>query len=242
MGDQQNSIASPEDLYGVPLDGFTSARDALAARLKDEGDSAGAKAAKALKKPTLPAWTVNQLARQEGETLHRLMELRDEMADAAGPDEIRRLSTERKRITSALLQGAEAILSEAGHPANANTLDAVAKTLQSGGSDEDRLRLLKGTLDRPLNPSGFEGLGGFDAFATPTSTEEQETTDPAAIRKAEKLAAAASEAEREASDLSNRAEKARRTADELEFEAESARKRAERARKKADQALDAAGE
>ena len=241
MSADHDSIRSPDELYGVPLDEFTSARDALVARLKEEDDAAGAKAVKALKKPTLPAWTVNQLARQEAETLHRLMELRDEMTDATGPDEIRRLAAERKRVASTLVQRAEAILGEAGHPANATTLDAVAKTLQSGGSEEDRVRLLQGTLVRPLDPSGFEGLGGFEAFAPQPSTDQEEPADTAAARKAEKLAAAASEAEREAAELTSRAEKARSAADELEFEAESARKKAERARKKADKALDAAG-
>lgn len=238
MGDEHDQIKSTEELYAVARDEFTSARDTLVARLKDEGDAAGATATKALRKPTLPAWTVNQLARREAETLHRLMELRDEMTDAAGPEDIRRLSAERKHVTSALLQRAEEILTEAGHPANANTLDAVSQTLQSGGSEEDRIRLLQGTLDRPLDPSGFEGVGGFEAFAPQHPTEQEETTDRAAVRKAEKLAAVASEAEREAAELTSRAEKARRAADELEFEAEAARKKAERARRRADQALD----
>ena len=241
MSDGREQVGSQEELYALSLDEFTGARDALAARLKDEGDAAEAKDVKALRKPTLPAWTVNQLARREAETLHRLMELRDEMSTAGGPDDIRRLANERKRATHALLQRAEEILTESGHPAAAGTLDAVAKTLQSGGSEEDRVRLLQGTLDRPLSPSGFEGLGGFDAFSPSESGEEDEPADRTAALKAEKLAAAAVEAEGEAADLGSRAEKARRAAEKLEFEAEAARKKAERARKRADDALDAAG-
>lgn len=241
MSSTVEPVESAEDLYGLPLDNFTGARDGLAARLKDAGDTDSAKAVKALRKPTLPAWTVNQLARRESETLHRLMELRDELTGTSGPDEIRKLAGERKTATASLLRRAEEILTDAGHSAGAGTLDDVAKTLQAGGSDDERVRLLQGALDRPLSPSGFEGLGGFEAFAPETTAEEPEKVDRAPVRKAEKLAEAAAEAERLAADLGHRAERARKEAKELELDAESARKKAERARKKADEALDGAG-
>lgn len=236
-----STAQSGEDLYGLPLEDFTSARDDLAARLKKEGDATAAKSIKSLRKPTLPAWTVNQLARSEAETLHRLMELRDEMTDATGPGDIRRLAGERKHATAALLKRAEEILEAAGHSSGANTLDAVAKTLQAGASDDDRVRLLQGTLDRPLSPSGFEGFGGFEAFQPASeSGDDDAPSNAAALRKAEKLADAATEAERAAHDLARRAEDARKQAETLEMEAESARRKAERARKRADDALDAA--
>lgn len=236
-GSSRRSARIEEDLYGLPLDDFTSARDGLAARLKDAGDTDSAKAVKALRKPTLPAWTVNQLARRDQETLHRLIELRDELTDTSGPDEIRRLAGERKSATASLLRRAEEILTDGGHSAGASTLDAVAKTLQAGGSEDERVRLLQGTLDRPLSPSGFEGLGGFEAFAPETADEAPAKVDRAAERKAEKLASKAAEAERLAADLGRRAERVRKDAEELERDAESARRKAERARKKADEAL-----
>ena len=236
-GSSRRSAETAEDLYAVPLDDFTSARDELAARLKEAGESDSAKAVKALRKPTLPAWAVNQLARRESETLHRLMELRDELTETSGPEEIRRLAGERKSATASLLRRAEEILSDAGHSAGASTLDAVAKTLQAGGSDDERVRLLQGTLERPLSPTGFEGLSGFEALAPETDAEVPEKVDRAAERRAEKLASAATEAERIASDLGRRAERARKEAEELERDAESARRKAERARKKADEAL-----
>ena len=236
-----STAQSSEELYGLPLEEFTSARDDLAARLKKEGEAEEAKSIKSLRKPTLPAWTVNQLARREAETLHRLMELRDEMADATGPEDIRRLAGERKHATAALLKTAEEILEEAGHSSGASTLDAVARTLQAGASDDDRVRLLQGILDRPLSPSGFEGFGGFDAFQpTGEKAGDDAPSNSAALRKAEKLANAAAEAERAAHELARRAEDARKQAETLEMEAESARRKAERARKKADDALDAA--
>jgi hypothetical protein len=48
---------SVDRLYELPLDEFVAARDALAKERKDP-------AVKKLRKPTVPAWAVNQLARR----------------------------------------------------------------------------------------------------------------------------------------------------------------------------------
>src|SRR5256885_1710261 len=53
-----------DELYGLPLRDFTKARDDHARRLRKEGRREVADAVKALRKPTLPAWALNQLARR----------------------------------------------------------------------------------------------------------------------------------------------------------------------------------
>ena len=53
-------------LYELPLEEFTAARNALA---KETGDAA----LKQLKKPTVPAWAVNQLARRREVDMRRLL-------------------------------------------------------------------------------------------------------------------------------------------------------------------------
>lgn len=231
-----------DDLYSLPLDEFTQARDELAGSLKSKGDQEAAAAVKALRKPSLPAWAVNQLARHEMESLHRLLELRDALADAHEAKEMRSLSAERRSVMSHLVERAEEILEESGHSAAASTIDAVSKTLQAGGSDEERDRMSRGVLDRPLEPSGFEGIGGFEAF-TAGAEEEPVPARPsaAARRKAEKLAADAESAEREAGELNTEAERATRVAEQTRERAEKAATRAERLRAKADAALDELG-
>lgn len=232
-------VERAEDLYALPLDEFISARDELAKRLRDEGDEAGARDVKALRKPSLPAWAVNQLARAEAEDVRRLFELRDEIAGASGAAELRRLTEQRRRVLAGLLARAEEVLVTAGHSAAAATTDAISKTLQAGGSDEERALIESGTLDRPLTPTGFEGLGGFE-FGTDFGEDEPAESRPsaAARRTAERLDAEAREAEIEARDLSAAAEAATREAEELARRAEKARRRAEKARQKADAALD----
>ena len=50
-----------DQLYGLPLEEFTKARDAEARRLRAEGDKDAAAAVKALEKPTKAAWAINQV-------------------------------------------------------------------------------------------------------------------------------------------------------------------------------------
>ena len=52
-------------LYALPLDEFTARRNELAKRLKKEGEGEAADEVASLVKPSVPAWTINQLARRQ---------------------------------------------------------------------------------------------------------------------------------------------------------------------------------
>jgi hypothetical protein len=69
-------------LYGLPLEEFTAARNELASRLRGEGRRDEAEEVKRLAKPTLVAWTVNQLALGERAAVKRLLELADRQREA----------------------------------------------------------------------------------------------------------------------------------------------------------------
>src|SRR5713226_9529841 len=60
-------------LFGIPLTEFISARKSLAARLKKEGHGEQANRVKALVKPSISAWAVNQLYWQHREAFDRLI-------------------------------------------------------------------------------------------------------------------------------------------------------------------------
>jgi len=63
--------AEVEGLYGLPLEEFIKARDALARRrAREAGKEAGA-AVKALRKPSVAAWALNQLARRAAASSQR---------------------------------------------------------------------------------------------------------------------------------------------------------------------------
>jgi hypothetical protein len=224
------------DLYSLPLAEFTQGRNELAEHLQKEGKDDEARRVKALRKPALPAWAVNQLARDEPESIKRLLRLRDEMASFSSPDDLRRLAGEKRGLLSSLIERAREILEQAGHSAGATTTDAIAKTLQAGASEEERSRIQQGTLDRPLAPTGFESMTGFEIQAS-DSPEPALKPDRGARRKAEKLSKEAVAAEREALRLGQQAEQASRQADELGARAERARQRAEDLRARAEDAI-----
>ncbi|MBA3735112.1 MAG: hypothetical protein H0W90_07940 [Actinobacteria bacterium] len=61
-------------LFEVPPEEFTAARNALARRLKDEGDASAADEVKQLSKPSIATWAINQLARDYQGTVKLLLE------------------------------------------------------------------------------------------------------------------------------------------------------------------------
>ena len=153
-------------LYGLPLAEFTPARDQLARELRKAGQSAAADEAKALAKPSISAWTVNQLARTEPMQIRGLMTAGERLRNAqAGlllgddPDELQAALKRQRDVVAALLESAKKILARAGHPASPATLDRIRGTLTAAAVDEEGARLVEiGRLTKDLEPAGFGGL------------------------------------------------------------------------------------
>ena len=54
-----------DELFDLPPTEFIAARDALAKQLKADGDAGAAAEVKALRRPSVAAWAVNQVARRQ---------------------------------------------------------------------------------------------------------------------------------------------------------------------------------
>src|SRR3954452_14051622 len=136
-------------LYGLPPEDFTAERNALAAELRAEGDSAGAAAVKTLRKPTAAAWAVNQLARSEPDLVEALLgaggELRQAQRQAAsgkGAAQLRAAAEAERAAVEALMGAAPAAL---GRVPVAALADSMRNTLHAASSDDDaRERLASG--------------------------------------------------------------------------------------------------
>lgn len=171
--------AEIDALYRLPLDGFVEARNALAARLRAGGDKDGASAVKALARPSVAAWALNQIYWTERPAFDALLEAsaRLHAAQAAGDAgaELREATKARREATGALLKKAESILAAAGHGNTAAVQQRVSNTLLAlagpgGGGPEAR----PGRLTRDLDPPGFEALSGVAAFPVrPKETKPQ---------------------------------------------------------------------
>lgn len=226
------SVNDIEGLYGLPIEEFTSARNELADRLKSEGNEAEAKRVKALKKPSVAAWVVNHLAREEAADLEELFRLRDDIEAASSAAELRARTEERRKHLTRLVSRARKILTAGGHASAAATVEKVSQTLLAA-DETTRDEILAGTLARELvsTSSSFGAFGSFDA-ATVTFSEDADDRDP----HLERLRAEADEAEREASELEDAALSAEAAASAARDRASEAKRRALKAREKAEKA------
>ena len=212
---------SAAELYGLPLEDFTAARNELADRLKDQGQGSEAKRVRALKKPSVAAWTVNQVARHDAAALEEFFRLRGEIEGAASPGELRSRTEERRKILTKLVGRARTLLTDAGHAAAPGTLDKFVQTLMAA-DDESRDEVLAGMVDRELTTttSNFGAFGSLDAAIV--TFDEPDEPDP----RVERLKMEAAAAEREADEFE-------KVAAEAETAATKARDRAADARRKA---------
>lgn len=231
--------AEVEALYGLPLDEFTKARDALAkARAKEQGKEAGA-VVKALRKPSMVAWALNQLARSHPDEIEALVEAgarlrRAQTAALEGgdPDELREATKAEAGEVRALAGQARSLLAEAGRGGSPAQEDRLATTLRAAAVDELAADLLRrGVLTTELSPAGFGfgvGEGELPEVLPPlvrTSSRSAGSTEQK--QKEEQAAAAARQEQRE---LERELRAARETASRLERAAEQAEDRAREAR------------
>jgi hypothetical protein len=163
-----------DELFGLAPDGFVAARDELARRLRREGDPEAARRVKALRRPPLSAWAVNQLARGQQQALDQLLAAGERLRAAhraalAGGDaaELRAAAKAEREAVAVLVTASLAQLREAGHPVTDATRDRVAATLHAAAASPEAADLVRhGRLTADLDPSGFgTGPDDFEAAA-----------------------------------------------------------------------------
>jgi hypothetical protein len=239
-------VAGVDDLYALDPSEFTAARDRLAAELRKAGDKATAAEVKALRRPTVTAWALNQLARRRGDEVQALLSASAEVAHAqaeasAGGDAItfRRLTKERRELVHRLAAAGVAVLDEREAGSGAGRREALASALEAASMDaESGEALLAGRLSsEPAPASGFGGL--LTAAVSAAEGSPRTGRSRGEVRAAEERAARARAAADEAAEAASAAEE--RVA-ALERQLDDARARAARAAGKAEEAARAAAE
>ena len=142
------------DLYRLPRDEFTAARDELAKRLRSEDKRAQADEVKALRKPTAAAWLVNQLSLQATRELKQLLAAGERMRKARTTAQLRKAAAAEREAITKLLQSAEAIAGEQ----SAATTERVRETLHAAAGDAGVGEVVAaGRLDKEQRLVGFGG-------------------------------------------------------------------------------------
>jgi hypothetical protein len=234
-------------LFGLPLDEFTAARNELVRQLKRDGDVDGAARVRALQKPTVAAWTINQLARRDGDGVRALLEAGEALRSAqtdllrgqeAG-DALREATAQEREAVRELTARAERVLADAGRPASPAMLERVAATLRAAAVGDDGRRLLEtGRLTAELDPSGFGGLTGAPAGTTPRRSRSPAPSAAVRRREREEEQQRRQELRQRSRDLERAAKAAEREAEKAEAAAAEARRRAEQARAEANAAAE----
>jgi hypothetical protein len=220
-----------DELYGLPLEEFTKARNDLAGRLKRAHQAEAAAEVRALKKPSVVAWTANRLARIAPDLVHELLEagghLRDvqqrSLAGNATAAEVSDAAGRERDAVRALVTAARA---ELGNRASAPTLDRISQTLRAAAVDSAVAPLLAaGRLTEELQAVGFGPLEAVEPRRRGATMGERRA-------ERERLNALRAEARRlaaEARDVLKAAHDAEREAERLRAEAEAKQEEADRA-------------
>jgi len=259
-----------DELFKVPLAEFTGNRNALAARLKKESRAEDAERVKALGKPSVSAWAVNQLYWNERDAFERLLEAGERLRHAQASQlagktsDIREPRDARRDALTELSRLAAALLTESGHNASPETMRRITTNLEAISAyaalpDSPP----PGRLTEDIDPPGFEALaalmqGGIKSRPAPAAAipfvkkkgteEEDKTVAKRALQSAERvLAEAQARVERldtrmkKAAVELKEAEKTKRDAEERVIRASAAVEvAAENARNLADEAERAA--
>jgi len=231
-------------LFGLPLDQFTSARNELVRRLKAKGDAEAAAAARAVAKPTIASWTINQLSRSEAAAVRPLLDAGDRLRQAqqhllregGSAESVWVALGGVREAVKTLTRQAQALLEKSGRPATAAVLERIGRTLQAAAvQDDGRGALEAGRLTTDLEPPGFETLVGVSVSTAPRTrrardelAERRRRSEDDKRRKRE-LQQRVRELERTARAAGQEAKRAERVAAEARRVAERARADAEKA-------------
>jgi hypothetical protein len=222
-----------DELYGLPLEDWTRARNDLASRLKKAHQSEQAEAVRRLRKPSVVVWTVNQLARREERAVRDLLKagerLRQSQEEAlrgrGGAADVGGAAAAEREAVRRLVATARAVLAEGGTSPTPATLDRVSQTLRAAAVDEAARPLLeRGRLEEEVRGVGFGTLTAVRPVPRPRTDELK-----AARERAKELRAEARRLAKEARDAGAEAERLQREAERAREEAEARRTEADRA-------------
>ena len=168
-------------LFKLPLNEFIEARKTLAAQLKKSGHAGDAERVKLLAKPSLSAWSVNQLYWNHREPFDELMSSsqRFRKAQTSGKiAEMRDALNARHEALAQLSKLATALLSDdqdARRNPSLDTIRRIISTLEAVSAYAvlpDGATL--GRLTKDIDPPGFEQVASFGAAAGTTRREKPE--------------------------------------------------------------------
>jgi len=210
-----------DELYGSDLDTFVAERTRLARALKDLGDSDAAAQLGKLKKPTVAAWALNQLARERRRDVdllldagHRLRQAQEGVVAGADRESFEQAQKTQRDALRRLTQEASQLLGGA----SSQVLAQISETLRTAAtSEEGRELLARGRFTTALQPEGFDVFGSLPPAPSRARRAARKQPSNAKVKaaraKVRELERALRDAERQAAKLQGEWEASKRAAE-----------------------------
>lgn len=179
------------ELYAKPMEAFVAARTAAAKEAAGSDKELGA-AVRALPKPSVAAWAVNMLARQQPGVLSELADLGGRMREAQSlldAAALRELGRERRTLLAAAVETARSVAKERGRGISDAVAGDVEETLRALTADEGAAaavrsgRLLAALSADGMNTVDLEGVVAVPAALPPAATAPPPRPAAAVTRK-----------------------------------------------------------
>ena len=169
LGDDKDTLEDDLDaLFKLPLTEFTAARNTLAGQLKKGGRGGEADLVKALVKPSVTAWAVNQLYWTHREAFDRLIATGERFRKAQTSGLAQKVADMRSALDarseelSNLSDLTTALLRDAGHNPASDTIHRITTTLEALSAYASLPNAPRpGRLSHDVDPPGFESLASF---------------------------------------------------------------------------------
>jgi hypothetical protein len=173
-----------EQLYAVEPEEFVAERRRLERSLRDDGRTEEAAELASLRKPPLPVFAANRLAREEPDDVAQLISAGERLTAAHGagdPDALRMEQAELAARVKALVRQAE---SAAGRPLSEPMEQRLAVLLRAAASDPHTAALLRrGVLPEEVEPAAFDALASVSLAPSAPRREPERRAERATERK-----------------------------------------------------------
>jgi hypothetical protein len=169
-----------ERLYAVEPEEFVAERKRLERSLRDDGRVEEAAELAKLRKPPLPVFAANRLARVEPDGVAQLISAGERLTAAHGagdPEALRKEQAELADRVRALVRQAE---KAAGRPLSEPMEQRLAVLLRAAASDPGTAALLRrGVLAEEVEPAAFDALAGISLAPSGPRPEPERKADRA---------------------------------------------------------------
>ncbi|MDQ2974183.1 MAG: hypothetical protein M3R69_02085 [Acidobacteriota bacterium] len=190
-------------LFRLPLAEFTAARNTLAAQLKKSGRGDEAVLVKALVKPSISAWAVNQLYWNHREAFERMIASGEHFHKAQTSRhggkiaDMRTALDARREALAHLSDLATSLLRDAAHNPTLDTIHRITTTLEALSVYSSRSEAPRpGRLTHDVDPPGFEALASFVPGGGMTQPAKEPAREPARFTSSQKSGSAATNTRR----------------------------------------------